>query len=538
MSEHYDFVVLGGGHNGLLTTAYLAKAGFRVCCLEANDEFGGGTRSGEVCAPGYISDLGGMIHSMIARTTIVREDELGLIEKYGLEYVSTKSLFCSIFPDNTALVMDPDMDKACENIAQFSEKDAETYRKFNKYMSEMMSVAHVGAQAPPPPYGTMMNVMYQSPEGREFQRVLNSSAQQIVEEWFESEEVRVTFTRWCTEMMIDPREIGTASLLYFTSNIHNPDLYCINGKVNHEYPGAPFPKGGSKSFIDALCCCCKDEGADLFLNAEASALYVENGEAKRVRILDGRIFEADQGVVSCINIKQVYAMLGDAAPEDEARAVARLKHADFGALNQSFALKKIPEFKAGPEVLEAFCIEAAPYEKEYLQTFSNYPLGEFSPRLPLITIPSLLDETRCPEGHSVVNIYQYAPYRLWGDPQNWVTHKEELERQVWDFFKGMTTNITDDDVVGHWSLTPLEYEQWDHAMVCGDIGQIGLQPSQMYDMRPFAGKGHEYHGAIDNLYFLGCCSHPGAGIAASARAGVQKLLEDYGVDFREVVKKK
>ncbi|MEG0027645.1 MAG: NAD(P)-binding protein, partial [Raoultibacter sp.] len=67
----YDFVVLGGGHNGLLSTAYLAKAGFKVCCLEATDEFGGGTKSAEVTAPGYISDIGGMCHNMISKTPIV-----------------------------------------------------------------------------------------------------------------------------------------------------------------------------------------------------------------------------------------------------------------------------------------------------------------------------------------------------------------------------------------------------------------------------------------------------------------------------------
>ncbi|MEG1624345.1 MAG: NAD(P)-binding protein, partial [Raoultibacter sp.] len=149
MAGHYDFVVLGGGHNGLLATAYLSKAGFKVCCLEANDEFGGGTRSDEVCAPGYISDLGGMIHSMIARTPIIREDELGLIEKYGLEYCGTDALFCSIFPDNSTLIMDPDMDKACENIAKFSEHDAIAYREFHDYMAKMMNVAGVGSQSPP-----------------------------------------------------------------------------------------------------------------------------------------------------------------------------------------------------------------------------------------------------------------------------------------------------------------------------------------------------------------------------------------------------
>ena len=69
----YDFVVMGGGHNGLLSSIYLAKAGYKVCVLEALDEFGGGTRSGEI-APGYIADQGGMVHNLISRTPIVRED--------------------------------------------------------------------------------------------------------------------------------------------------------------------------------------------------------------------------------------------------------------------------------------------------------------------------------------------------------------------------------------------------------------------------------------------------------------------------------
>lgn len=520
----YDFVVLGGGHNGLLTTAYLAKAGFKVCCLEANDEFGGGTRSQEI-APGYIADTGGMVHNMISKTPIVRGDELGLFSKYGLEYVYLESLFCSIFPDNTNLIMTKDLDQSCQNIAKFSEKDADTYRKFSKYMGDMLAVAGVGSQAPPPTYGAMMNVMYMSPEGREFQRVLNSSAQQIVEEWFESEEVRVTFTRWCTEMMIDPRAIGTATLLYFTSALHDPGN-----------PGAPFPKGGCINFVNALKACCEDNGADLFENAYVDEIKVAGGEVKSVRTKNGDEYFANNAVVSTINIKSVFDMLGDDAPEEDSHYVKILKHNDFMALNQSFALTKVPEFKTGDEVKETFCIEAAPREQEYLETFSKYTLGGFNPKLPLITIPSLHDPTRCPEGHSVVNIYSYAPWDLYGDWRNWEKHGDDLKNQVWDFFKGMTTNITDDDVVARWGLTPLEYQDWNPAFLHGDIGHIGMQPSQMYDLRPIIGKGHEYHGDIENLYFLGCCSHPGGGIAASARAGVQKVLEDYGVDFRDVVK--
>ena len=214
----------------------------------------------------------------------------------------------------------------------------------------------------------MHNVMSMSPEGREFQRVLNSSAQQIVEEWFDSEQVRVTFTRWCTEMMIDPRAIGTATLLYFTGRVHKPTY------------APPFPMGGSQKFVEALMACCKDHGADLFTNAFVDGLTVQGGEAKSVRTKDGEEYIATNAVISTINIKDIYQMLGDDAPKEEARYVQRLKQADFAALNQSFALKKIPEFKAGPEVLDAYCIEFAPEEKEYLETFSNYKLGGFNCR--------------------------------------------------------------------------------------------------------------------------------------------------------------
>ena len=100
----YDFVVMGGGHNGLLSSIYLAKAGYKVCVLEALDEFGGGTRSGEI-APGYIADQGGMVHNLISRTPIVREDELELFSKYGLEYKFVDSLCCSIFPNEEHLIL-------------------------------------------------------------------------------------------------------------------------------------------------------------------------------------------------------------------------------------------------------------------------------------------------------------------------------------------------------------------------------------------------------------------------------------------------
>lgn len=329
----YDFVVMGGGHNGLLSSIYLAKAGYKVCVLEALDEFGGGTRSGEI-APGYIADQGGMVHNLISRTPIVREDELELFSKYGLEYKFVDSLCCSIFPNEEHLILYSDLDKTCEQIAKFSERDAETYREFVNYFLKLSGAAAAGTAGAIPAYGPMMNVLAMSPEGREFIRVMNSSAQQIVEEWFESEEVRVTLTRWCTEMMIDPRQIGTATLLAFCAALHAPGN-----------PGAPFPVGGCVNFVNALTACARDHGVDLFTNEWVNELVVEDGEVKRVRTKCGDEFVATEGVISTINVRDVYDCLGDAAPAHEREHIAKIKNADFVALNQAFALSKIPEFK-------------------------------------------------------------------------------------------------------------------------------------------------------------------------------------------------
>ena len=103
---------------------------------------------------------------------------------------------------------------------------------------------------------------------------------------------------------------------------------------------------------------------------------------------------------------------------------------------------------------DAFCIEFAPEEEECLRTFSEYLLGGFSPKLPLITIPSLRDPSRAPEGGCVVNVYSYAPWNLDGDWHNWETKGQELKDALWEFFESRCTNITDDDLVGRWGLHP------------------------------------------------------------------------------------
>lgn len=523
MAKH-DFIVIGGGHNGLIAAGYLGKAGFDVCVVEANDEFGGGTRSGEVCAPGYISDLGGMIHGMISRTPLIMNDELDLQGKYGLKYIRPDALCCTIFDDGTNLVLNHSIDQTVKNIAKFSQKDAEMYPRFIEYMGNMIKVAGIGANTPPPKWGVMQSALDSSPEGRDFLVTINSSAQDIVEQWFESPQLRITLTRWCTEMMINPTAVGTATLLYFVLYIHQLV--------------PPFPEGGSLRMVEALKACCSDYGVTLKTNASVVKVKVDAGTAKGVVLESGEEIAASKAVICTANVKDlVLKWLGDEAPANLVRQARNLKSAEFVPFNMSVALKKVPDFKTGNELKAAYCIECAPLEEEYLRTFNEYRFGKFEPNMPLITMPCLWDSTRCPEGHSVVNIYNYAPANLYGDYNNWNIYKEEMADKAWAFTKDLFTNITDDDLIGdRWVFTPVDYEKWNPAFHKGDITHIGLQPSQMYGFRPFPNS-HNYKVALDNLYVLGSCSHPGGGIAGAARAGVQAVLDDFDVNFNKLVKK-
>ena len=120
----YDVVVMGAGHNGLTAAAYMAKAGKRVLVLEAKDHYGGGVSTRELIRPGYWHDEHSNVHIMIQGNPMLREDELGLLSKFGLEYIYPDLPHASIWEDGTVVRSWKDLDRTCEEIAAFSPKDA------------------------------------------------------------------------------------------------------------------------------------------------------------------------------------------------------------------------------------------------------------------------------------------------------------------------------------------------------------------------------------------------------------------------------
>lgn len=130
MSKSYDAILVGAGHNTLTTAAYLAKSGMSVCVLEKNDIVGGGVVSREVTAPGFKHDTHATGMILIMANPMIKDDELELQSKFGLQFDNPDGTYVSMFDDETWMGTFVGLDKTCESIAKFSQKDAETYRAF------------------------------------------------------------------------------------------------------------------------------------------------------------------------------------------------------------------------------------------------------------------------------------------------------------------------------------------------------------------------------------------------------------------------
>ena len=127
-AERFDFVVAGAGHNSLICSAYLAKAGYKVLVLEGRPTIGGGCKTAEVCLPGFKEDLCSSVHGGIQNNPLLRNNELNLRD-YGLEYIDPELVMHIPFLDGTSLSIWRDLDRTCESIAKISKKDAETFRR-------------------------------------------------------------------------------------------------------------------------------------------------------------------------------------------------------------------------------------------------------------------------------------------------------------------------------------------------------------------------------------------------------------------------
>jgi len=520
----YDVVVAGAGHNGLVAAAYLAKAGLSVCVVERNEHVGGGVVTRELTLPGFKHDLASLNHALIHANPLIEQDELGLVSKYGLKYVFPEAITALVFPDDTSIVLYKDLDKTCTSIGQFSNRDAEAYRKLHDWAKPLLQVTVAGMFSVPPPLGTFFSMLEQSEEGRELLRAMLVSAQDIANEWFESNEARMLATRFVAEGGMDPQIKGTGyTFLTFVPFFH-------------KY-GSGVPIGGSGVLSDLLAQCVEDNGGVIRTSSTARSIKVEGGEAKGVVLDTGEEILAKKALISNLNIKQVANMVGETELSPEFMAqVNRLQPSSYAPFLIHMALNEYPEYKVGAEVTKAWYVMPVPATtEEYSRIFDGFKYGLQSTSLPLAACSTLFDASRAPAGKHTLYLFHFEPYKLKDGAARWDEIKEDVADGILETLQEHTTNMDSKNILAKSVFSPLDFERYNASWVEGDDYHIGSFLHQSFAMRPVPGWG-QYRTPIKKLYLCGPSTHPGGSVTGGSRITAQIVMEDLGIDFEKVIK--
>ncbi|MDR2372779.1 MAG: NAD(P)/FAD-dependent oxidoreductase [Bifidobacteriaceae bacterium] len=527
MIEH-DFLVLGGGTNGLVSAGYLSKGGVDVGVIEGRSFFGGGAQTRELSVPGFFHETDSVAHHMIQTNPLIINDELELKSKYGLDYIQPEITTAFLFPDETYWCIYPSLDKTCESIAAISPKDAEAYRKFIDWAGQLTPMFTSSMWSQSPGFGQLAAMLDSDPGGQELLRALLGSAALVVNEFFTNEYIKVGLLKLSTEIMMSPWQDGTGSNLFLLI------------PSNHHFPMCT-PRGGGIELPRSLVRCIEDHGGKIYLNSDINKILVEGGRAVGVQCANGETFRARKGILSTLHARQMFggeSPLIDPSlyPADMGYKVQRLSPSTASPLTCNYSLKEIPRYKAGGDVDRAFVVQLLPMMQEFRDHWDDCARGRLPKTpTPYVACHSIYDDSKAPAGMAAVQYYDPETYDLVpGGHDRWDQVREQQEDVKLAWWRKFAVNITDENILGRDMMSPNDLVRYDKNYMEGDNGGMGAQLYQFYGSRPIPALGR-HRTPIDGLYLGGVTSHPGSGVSGGGRVPAQIVLEDMGIDFASVI---
>jgi phytoene dehydrogenase-like protein len=533
MTTNYDAIIIGGGHNGLVNAAYLARAGKKVLVLEKRHVLGGAAVSEEVY-PGFKFTVFSYVVSLL-RPEIIRDLDL---PRHGLEILPLPSTLTPL-PNGDYFAAWEDHDKTRREIVRHSPRDAEAYDGFGRLMQHMaMAVKPILSMIPPDPTSLHpKDLMELARFGGHFRslgeehfyalfKLMTMSAADYLDEWFECEPLKATKSAsGIIGTFLGPRSPGTAYVL----------LHHYMGEIDGAFRAWGFAKGGTGAISSAIASAAREAGAEIRTEAPVAQVIVKNGKAVGVALENGDELRA-RVVVSGLDPKRTFLKILDPnlLPSDFADAIRRFKmRGSSGKVN--LALDALPDFtclrREGPHPSTTLraglrgAISISPSVDYIERAYDDAKYGQFS-RRPYIDciLPSMIDPHMAPPGKHVMSCFvQYAPYNIeggWDDAK-----REAFGDAVIDTLAEYAPNLKS-LILHRQVLTPKDIED-KIGLTEGNIFQGELALHQLYFLRP-APQWANYRTPIANFYQCGSGTHPGGGImGASGRLAAMEVLKEW-----------
>ncbi|MDO8690180.1 MAG: NAD(P)/FAD-dependent oxidoreductase [Dehalococcoidia bacterium] len=515
MAEEYDAIIVGGGHNGLTCGAYLAKAGLKVLVLERNKLLGGGCVTEEVTLPGFKHNTASNYHGWIHYGPVYKDLEL---DKYGSKYVFPAVAFGMAFEDETGFVAYRHMAGIMKELSRVSEHDLQAFLALRDRFQTFKEVLKGFIFSPPQQPSALPALLQQSHEGRELLRFSLSSPKNLLNESFESDKVKSWLLLTTTFAGIAYDIIGAGIFL--------PAMNVIEG-------GWGCSVGGAISLPLAMARLIEAHGGGVRTSSHVEQIVVEGGKATGVVLTGGVQIKARKLVVSNVEPGQTFLkMVGEEYLPDQALVqVKRWRASEMAFFTVHLALKEPPHWTASKDCPDLDKSWGVGFGFKGQETFDSQ-FADIRRGIPprdiaaFLVTNTLYDPSQAPEGMHTGVMWQFACYDLKdGGPGKWDKIKEDYADRCMETLRRYAPNMTPDNILGRYVVSPLDTERRDISMIKGDLSSGETSQEQLGVFRPLHGWGPN-RTPIKGLYLCGPSTHPGGNVSGACGYNAVNVIAD------------
>jgi phytoene dehydrogenase-like protein len=507
-----EVVVIGAGHNSLVCAAYLARAGLYVLVLEAGPTVGGNTRTEELTLPGFAHDSCSSAHVLIQNNPLIRDDELGLVADFGLEYLATDPAVVMPQADGDVLVMHRDLGGTVDEIARWSPPDARAFEQLIGEWKGGLAAAHGrwSSHLPQPDDG---------PDGitRRYVELRRQSAWDVVHQRF-THPVARSFMLWLAMATIqDPRRPGTGFL---------PSSLAA-GRLDF---GWTTPVGGSQALPDALVRLLEKHGGQVACSSPVIGVGADADGVRTVRVANGQEVRVGRALVAGGHHAKLAGMIEGREATPDLTSARDAWRPGLSVLAVHAAINGDLGFGPGDIPSAAAGLGTSDGIARHLDRFAA---GETDPDDPwlLVVNQSAVDPTRVPdEGGGTFKILTIAPYER-ADGRDWADAKDEYGERIIDLVRQRSTGLAEADILAMRTESPLDVAAHNPQNVGGSChgGEFLLDGQVVPGWL-------RYDTDVPGLFLTGATVHPGGSVSGRpGRNAARTVLTSLGLDPLDVM---